>query len=151
MSHKASPLLRDNYHLVAKDLLSSLVQLMSVARSACDGDLDKYLILLVIGVRTAESGEVRHIRLDDVLSGKVTEYPSLYTNARSIADSTGIPRETVRRKVAALVAIGWVTRRGDDLGLTPFASQQLTPMREALFEMTGRMHDVVEQLRPCRA
>jgi NifB/MoaA-like Fe-S oxidoreductase len=32
-------------------------------------------------------------------------------NAYSIAAATGLPRETVRRKVARLVELGWVSRR----------------------------------------
>jgi hypothetical protein len=35
-------------------------------------------------------------------------------NAMSVASSTGIPRETVRRKIAWLVARGWVRRAGRD-------------------------------------
>ncbi len=35
-------------------------------------------------------------------------------NALSISESTGIPRETVRRKIRKLVAKGWVRRNGPD-------------------------------------
>ena len=147
MPQDVSQLLRDNYQFLAKDLLNPVLELMSVARSACGGDLDKYLILIVIGLRTAEARQTQEISLGAVLSGEVAEYPSLYTNARSVAESTGVPRETVRRKVAALVAAGWVARTGDDLGFTPFASQQLTPAREAMFSLAGRMHLLVERAR----
>jgi hypothetical protein len=39
--------------------------------------------------------------------------PMLPTNAFSIAQATGIPRETVRRKVAQLARRGWITRDSD--------------------------------------
>ena len=35
-------------------------------------------------------------------------------NAMSISDSTGIPRETVRRKIRALVKKGWLKQLGPD-------------------------------------
>jgi predicted transcriptional regulator len=35
-------------------------------------------------------------------------------NALSISDSTGIPRETVRRKIRMLIAKGWVKKSGRD-------------------------------------
>jgi hypothetical protein len=140
-------LLRDQYHLVAKDIVGPLVDVLTTARAVFAGDLDKCLILLVIALRTTQAGPIRDIRLEEVLRGEVAEYPSLYTNVRSVADSTGVPRETVRRKVAALVEAGWVTRKGDDLALTPLASQHLTPMREALFDQAIRLHALIERAR----
>ena len=35
-------------------------------------------------------------------------------NAMSVSQSTGIPRETVRRKIRELIARGWVRREGPD-------------------------------------
>jgi hypothetical protein len=35
-------------------------------------------------------------------------------NAMSISQSTGIPRETVRRKIRELIARGWLRRKGRD-------------------------------------
>lgn len=43
-------------------------------------------------------------------------------NAYSIAAATGLPRETVRRKIVRLVELGWITRHGNGhLFLTPRA------------------------------
>ena len=147
MSDDVPKLLHDQYHLVAGEIISPIVDLLTVARAICDGDLDKCLILLVIALRTTEAAGTRALRLDDVLSGQVENYPSLYTNVRSVAESTGVPRETVRRKVAAMVEAGWVSRTGDDLALTPQASQQLTPLREAMFALARDLHVVVERVR----
>ena len=36
-------------------------------------------------------------------------------NALSISDVTGIPRETVRRKLAKLLALGWIEKTPDDM------------------------------------
>jgi predicted transcriptional regulator of viral defense system len=53
-------------------------------------------------------------------------------NTQSIATCTGIPRETVRRKVARLEARGWVERleRGY-LVTSPDAAQELAPLTQA--------------------
>ena len=139
-------LLHDQYHLVASEIISPIVDLLTVARSSCDGDLDKFLIMMVIALRTTDAVPTRDLRLDDILRGAIERYPSLYTNVRSVAESTGVPRETVRRKVAALVAAGWVARTGDDLALTPYASQQLTDVRQAMFALARDLHRVVNRV-----
>jgi predicted transcriptional regulator len=48
-------------------------------------------------------------------------------NAFSIAACTGIPRETVRRKVEVLVAKGLVNRTSDGLAVGPGIAQRLDP------------------------
>ena len=144
MSESAS-LLRDNYASVSRFLLSPMVDFLAAGRASFDGDLDRALIFLVVALRTAEDRKVEGIRLEDVLGGRVEAYPSLLTNVRSIAESTGIPRETVRRKVAALVGKGWLARRGDDLSITPRSSQELTPFREAMLDAAARLHVLVER------
>ena len=142
----ASALLRGNYASVAKDLIAPLVDLLALARSVFGGDLDKLLIVLVVALRTAEDPKVRAVRLEDVLSGRLKAYPSLRTNVRSIAESTGVPRETVRRKVADLVAAGWIARDGDDLSYTPQASRALSPVRDAMIDGAVRLHGTVAGL-----
>ena len=139
-------LLRGNYASVAKDLIAPLVDLLAVARPVFGGDLDKLLIVLVVALRTAEDPKIAEVRLEDVLSGRLPAYPSLRTNVRSIAESTGVPRETVRRKMADLVAAGWVARDGDDLSYTPEGSRGLTPVREAMLDLAARMHAAVAAL-----
>ena len=138
-----SALLRGNYTSVAKELVGPMVDLLALARRVFGGDLDKLLIVLVVALRTAQDPKVADISFDDVLAGRVESYPSLRTNVRSIADSTGVPRETVRRKVADLVAVGWIARDGDDLSYTPEASRALTPIREAMIESAARLHATV--------
>lgn len=137
------PLLRRQYPYLAKDLLAPFLEVLDAGRQACDGDLDKLLIVLAVGMRTAEDRRVLDLDMDDILSGAVDTYPSLSTNVRSIADSTGIPKESVRRKVAALVEAGWIRREENNLSLAPHASRQLTGFREQLFQMAIRNHQTM--------
>lgn len=141
-SRALADLLRGNYASVAKDLIAPMLDLLALARPVFGGDLDKLLIVLVVATRTAEHPQVAAMDFGDVLSGRIEALPSLLTNVRSIADSTGIPRETVRRKVADLVAAGWIARKGDQLSYTVEASRALAPVREALIDAAVRLHAV---------
>jgi DNA-binding MarR family transcriptional regulator len=78
------------------------------------GDLQQMLVLAIIGQVHIH----RQLRLD----GR----PSLHNadtsiSASRIADVTGIPRQTVRRKLAALEKRGWIER-------TPAASYRMVVM-----------------------
>lgn len=80
--------------------LTSLVD----ARDKFNGDLDAYLVYLVLTLHSLSSAaslaDRRH-------AGGM--------NALSLADVTGIPRETTRRKLKALQDSGHITRREDGL------------------------------------
>jgi hypothetical protein len=138
--------LRDNYALVAKDLIAPLIEVLNSGRRTC-GDLESFTIILVVALRTAEDRRVAGLKLDEVLTGDMETWPSLSTNVRSIADSTGIPKETVRRKVAALVEAGWIQRDNHSLALTTYASRMLTEVREPVFELAARYYQTVQSVQ----
>ncbi|RAK60786.1 hypothetical protein DJ021_13705 [Phenylobacterium hankyongense] len=125
-------LVAERYPCIAKDLLKPLLELLTVSRQVCGGDIDKFLILLVVGVRTAEHPVFASLSASQLARGDIPVLPSLGTNARSIADSMGIPKETIRRKVGELIEAGWLVRRDNDLLLTGHAFEQLSPVREAV-------------------
>jgi DNA-binding MarR family transcriptional regulator len=143
-------LLDRHYPRVARDLLGPLIGLLSAARVACSDDLDKLLILLVVVVRTAEHPSFEHLTTEQLTSGEFRVFPSLGTNMRSIAESTGMPRESVRRKVADLIAKGWIARDGNDLQLTVQAFRELAPLREGLKIVAARHAEAVLALLGAR-
>ena len=96
-------LVADNYPPIARSLLQPLLHLLSTSREACGGDVDKFLIMLVIAIRTTEHEGFATYSQAQLLSGEIPIFPTLGTNVRSVADSTGTPKETVRRKVGELV------------------------------------------------
>ncbi|MET0273423.1 MAG: hypothetical protein ABW360_10565 [Phenylobacterium sp.] len=53
----------------------------------------------------------------------------------------------MRRKVAALIAEGWVTRTGNDLSITPYASQHFTPARDALLRLAALSYRTLDGLK----
>ena len=147
MGRSASDLLSQNYGLVAKDLFTLQLDVFGAARSAFDGDVEKAVVLLEVAVRTLQDPRMASIDLKTVLSGTLDIYPRLTTNMRSIADSSGIPKETVRRKVAALVKEGLILRQGNNLSLSPAASPALTPVREAILKLAARNYESVAGLQ----
>ena len=101
-----------------RDLLSVLMLRFMTSRlramyQAYDGDLTLGLVLGEIASRNTE----RHF---DERRGYQPQYenqpkPLLPCNALSISDVTGIPRETVRRKLAKLLALGWIEKTPEDM------------------------------------
>jgi hypothetical protein len=139
-------MLLDSYPLVAKDILGPLLDYLLHTRAHFGGDLDLFVIFCLVGHRTAEHKGFQSLRFADVLEGAVNEYPSLMTNQRSISESTGIPRETVRRKVAQLVEKGWVAESGSGLRFTPKASRDFNEQRNRLLTIVERNHATVSKL-----
>jgi hypothetical protein len=143
MGRSASDLLSQNYGLVAKDLFTPVLDVFGAARSAFDGDVEKAVILLEVAVRTLQLRSFAGVDLQTVLSGTIKTYPTVSTNLRSISDSSGIPKETVRRKVAALVNDGLLLRHGNSLSLSPTASPALTPIRNAILKLAARNYESI--------
>jgi hypothetical protein len=83
----------------------AFARLLVTLRREFDGDLDAMLVLLTLSLGT-ERSEWRK-----ALLGKVEPaVPTRLTNTQSLALATGIPRESVRRKLETMQAKGWVTR-----------------------------------------
>lgn len=113
-------------------------------RSSFGGDLELFLVLTIIGERSFSQQNVDP-RLDFVRfqHGDATGTPALEINMRSIADSSGIPRETVRRKVAKLVELGWVDKLADgSLLATQRARRELEPLTLATIKYLSRVVDL---------
>ena len=125
--------------------LPPLANLLIAARDLFDSDLDAFLIFNIIATRTFQDSRNAGVSLDQLSSGEVSAFKSLHTNVRSISESTGIPRETVRRKVHALIARGWVVREGDNLAVAT-AVDDLAPIREAGVEVVAIHHALGAEL-----
>ncbi len=91
--------------------VAALTRHLVACRKAFDGDLDLFLVLTIIGERTFTARNVPDgMSLDDFRDGTVKSLTPAAINLQSIADYSGIPRETVRRKIEVLIAKGWVER-----------------------------------------
>jgi len=122
-------LIRKNFQTIWPVHLEGFTRLLIQLRNRFDGDLDLVLVLAVIGSRTqpeqwspslVELGKLTHESDPDGI-----QFP---INIQSVADFSGIPRETVRRKVMILRDKGWVTRAADG---------RLAATRQAADELQG--------------
>lgn len=100
-----------NYGKLHARHVEALTRHLVACRKACDGDLDLFLVLTIIGERTFTARDAPDgMSHADFLQGTVADLHPAAINLQSIADYSGIPRETVRRKVETLLAKGWVRR-----------------------------------------
>ena len=102
------------------------------------GDMDRLLVLCVIGDRTLSARNVPDTLKSSDLG--YTNVPKEPINLQSIADFSGIPRETVRRKLQDLMALGWVERdeRGN-FAVAPKAAADLKPLTDLTIKYLARM------------
>lgn len=109
--------------------------LMVECRKHFGGDMDAMLILSAIGERTLTPQRSAGLTYPEFLTGRRNDSRKGRINTQSIADSTGIPRESVRRKVLDLIGRGWVKRNDDGtFEVTEKAAVDLAPATEASFQ-----------------
>ena len=135
-----------NYPALADSLLAPLIDLLSRARQSCGGDAEKFLIVLVIAIRTTGHADFATFTSEQLASGEPAVFPNLGINVRSIAESIDAPRETVRRKVGELERDGWIVRQDGGLHLTGLALQGLTSPRQGLHAMVAAHYEIVDKL-----
>ncbi len=91
--------------------VAALTRHLLECRRAFDDDLDLFLVLTIIGERTFPARNApEHMSHDAFVHGTVGNTRPAAINQQSITDYSGIPRETVRRKIETLIARGWVQR-----------------------------------------
>ena len=131
--------IRDKFGTIWPAHVSSLTQLMIACRRSFDGDLDMFLVMCVIGDRSFSARKVDPgMDYDGFRNASVT--PPEDINIKSISDFSGIPRETVRRKVAQLADKGWVSRNAEGFVVaTHQAKADLEPLTLASIKYVARM------------
>ena len=140
---------RDHFRAVWPVHVEGMMRLLTALRGHFGGDLDLMLVLGVIGGRTLPSSWVGKLETYGHLTraGIDAQLPSAI-NLQSIADYTGIPRETVRRKLAILLERGWVTRNKDGyLAATRKAGEDLEVATGDSLEYLADLFAVFERIR----
>jgi len=103
----------------AGGLVKRLVSLLTGAKREV-GELERFLVLMAIAARSLGVPMVRGENPAEIM-------PAARTNVLSIAESTGIPRETVRRKVRELLEMKLIFRSGQLLGLSGAGWRTIAP------------------------
>ena len=127
-----SPTLQQDYGRLHATHVAALVRHLIECRRACGGDLDLFLVLTIIGERSFTPRNAPTLSYDEWASAPVNSVRAEQINLQSIADYSGIPRETVRRKLERLVNLGWVERDANGFyTATEVARASLGPLTQS--------------------
>jgi hypothetical protein len=145
--HRLAKQYAERYGDVHPKILRHLIAWVLLMREGFDGDLDLMVVLAVIGDRALKDPSVRGYSYQGLVDRKQVTLTVPLTNRKSIADSTGIPRETVRRKVATLIARGWVAELPDgSLMPAPASKTDLYAVTLRSFEVLGRLTEALQAM-----
>ena len=112
--------------------VEALCELLIALRQQFFGDLDLMLILAIIGSRALPARQTSNMTYAEFISDNNKKRADQPINIQSIAECSGIPRETVRRKVNKLEDLGFIERDSNGmLKVTDKAIHQLKPATEA--------------------
>ena len=127
--------------------VAAFARLLATLRREFDGDLDLLLIMAVIGERRLQKRvEPGGLTYENLGAAPSRSDGGDTVNAHSLSAYTGMPRETVRRKVAALIERGWIDRdsRGD-LHPTKKAAEELSGATSATLEYMDKIFSAWDQ------
>jgi hypothetical protein len=145
MDDKRLAAVAQNYGRLSPEILEPLLDLLATASVVSDGDLDKLMIMIVVGLRSMAHPAFKERGVMDFIEKGAT-IPTLGINARSISESLPIPRESARRKVARLIDLGWLRREGGNLHLTAKGLAALTPVRDKIQRQVVANYETVASL-----
>lgn len=126
--------------------VEGFTRLLILLRQQFEGDLDMLLVMAVIGEATLP----KHLLPNDfsygeLLKGKGELVNKQDINTQSIAAFSGIPRETVRRKLERLAEKGWIERNSNGgWTATRKGSQDLQQATEATLDYLASVIDVAQ-------
>jgi CRP-like cAMP-binding protein len=122
-----------NFGRLHSQHVAALTRHLVECRRAFGGDLDLFLVMTIIGERTFPARNApADMSQTEFLHGHVDETKAAAINQQSIADYSGIPRETVRRKIETLIDKGWVHRDERKLlTATDKANAELSPLTDS--------------------
>ena len=115
--------------------VEALCELLIVLRQQFFGDLDLMLILAIISSRALPARQSSNMTYDQFISDSDKQRADQPINIQSVAECSGIARETVRRKVHKLKDLGFIERDANGiLKVTNKAMSKLAPATEASFQ-----------------
>jgi predicted Rossmann fold nucleotide-binding protein DprA/Smf involved in DNA uptake len=140
--------LLENFGRVWPRHVARLTQFLIESRRHFDGDLDLFLLMCVIGDRTfAERHVPPEMTYDSWNSEKPKGVRSEDINVHSIASFSGMPRETVRRKLNTLLEKGWVVRDAKGyIRATQKAKEDLEPLTRSSLVYLSAIRDILTKL-----
>lgn len=115
--------------------VDAYLELLIAMRARFGSDLDSIMLLSAIGQQMLSDPRLPPMGHAEMRSAPAREW-RYSTNLDALARATGIPRETVRRKINALVAQGLVVRLPNQTVIVgPQAAALLSPLTDTTISM----------------
>jgi len=148
LSKRLRPNVEEHSFELKRSLGGQLIRHMALSRRLSVGDMDTMFVLSVLIIRMGGEPLQSKGRSAGSPADEIGPIPMLPVSIQFIARATGIPRETVRRKVNQLVQIGWVERidGGTKLGLTPLGYRDSLPIRDSWIDLVVDNYLAVDRL-----
>lgn len=122
--------------------VEGLLVLLIELRRAFANDLDKVIILSIIGQQMLRDPTMQTMSHTDARRRPIRDWRGRNTNIDALARTSGIPRESVRRKTNALIADGLVKRvESGGLVIGPGTAAELSPITTVVIEMIDTLMD----------
>jgi len=145
-------LYRDNYSVMQYVFTQFFVEHLTDVSRVFEADLQSVLVLAIVGQMELQIRIRANFQGEGEMPREAWNGPEPRANSTSIAEVSGIPRETVRRKLEGLARKGWVER--DEGGQwrivargpgTPQVKRDLRDLEQRAVErisrMLGKMHE----------
>jgi len=142
--------LRENFGRLHALHVPALARHLIACRAACDGDLDLFLVLTIIGERCFTPQHAPEtMSHSEFIERPVATVAPVAINVQSIADYSGIPRETVRRKIDILIDKGWIRRDARKfITVTDAAKDNLFDLTESALRYLADVDAAIRASRP---
>ena len=122
--------------------VEELCELLIVLRKQFFGDLDLMLIMAIIGSRTLPARQSTAMTYQEFMAGDKDLIQVQAINIQSVAECSGIARETVRRKIQKLEHLELVMRDAQGmLSVTAKAATNLSASTEASLQYLAALGD----------
>jgi hypothetical protein len=119
--------------------VDAYLELLIAMRARFGSDLDSIMLLSAIGQQMLSDPRLPPMGHAEMRSAPAREW-RYSTNLDALARATGIPRETVRRKINALAAQGLVVRLPNQTVIVgPQAAALLSPLTHTTISMLDRI------------
>jgi hypothetical protein len=138
-------LFRDNYFVMQYDFVQFFVEHLADVSRTFGTDLQSVLVLAVVGQMELQARIRSNFLHDGEMPAGVLVGAPPRINASSIAEVTGIPRETVRRKLEGLASRGWVARDESGVWHIAVSGPDMSPVRRELTELDRRQQERVSR------
>jgi hypothetical protein len=120
------------------------LRVLIALRAEFGADIDKAIILGLIGQRMMQMKDAPSVAYQSVMTEGTPAFQARFTNIESIAAGSGIPRETVRRKVGELEARGWLNRNErNEINVAVPAVQQLDGISQMTMELLASVFEAI--------